>query len=135
MRDQILDYMNAFLGAFFILIGAVAIPEIRRSKKYVIICAVLILFMIILGVDKINRDKADKTSFVSKIDTISKKLTSIQVSKTNDSLQRLKEIGKNEEFQKRLFKEFKITRDSQNRPVEINTTIRNAKDVYIGPKE
>src|ERR1700688_1565425 len=56
MPDMIKDYAAALLGAIFLLISIITIPEIRRSRKYVILIMVGIIILGWLGIDKIIRD-------------------------------------------------------------------------------
>jgi hypothetical protein len=93
--DRISDYMNAFLGAAFIGIGTLLIPEIRTKKKFWISALCLILFLCFLGFDKINRDDKKQSSFDSKIDSLTTTIVEIKSSsiKTQDYLQKLDSIG------------------------------------------
>lgn len=136
--DTIKDHMNSFIGAFFLALSIFFIPEIKKSKKYWIPISVLIIFLVWLGIDKVNRDKHDKNENDKKLEALSKTLNNIQAAKTTDSINTVKNDIKDAVFQERLFKEFKIMRDSvNNRPVQknYNTTIDKARDVYIGGRD
>lgn len=116
--DTTKDYMNAIIGVVFIIIGLIAIPEIRAKKKYWIPIVIAGCIMAFIGVDKINRDNKTSTenntrhsSDTSTIHKIQSDLNTISSNYHYDTL-------KFSEFKKELFEKFKI-KDSANSPVYI----------------
>jgi hypothetical protein len=93
--DTFSDYMNSFLGATFIGIGTLLIPEIRTRKKFWIPALCLIIILCFLGFDKIKRDDKKQSSFDSKIDSLRTTIVEIKSSgiKTQDYLQKLDSFG------------------------------------------
>jgi hypothetical protein len=126
--DTSKDYMNALLGAAFLFITIITIPEIRKNRKYWIPILIGIVVLGALGIDKINRDskKDEKNEQRSNTD-------SANISQLKTNLKELKDtIG---QFKHRLDSDFHII-DSANIPIlqqNYNTKINKARDVYIGP--
>lgn len=120
--DTILDYMNAFLGAFFLLISTVTIAEIRRSKKRIVFICVFVIVLLIIGIVKIGKDNekdARLKQSSEKIDTLDKKVTDLLNYQRSDSL-------RDATFQQSLRKEYYIGRDStSNKPYIVNKKYEN----------
>lgn len=135
MWDLIKDYTNSFIGAIVVLIGLIAIPEIRRNKKLLISSVIIFILLVWLGIDKINRDnqkdednKNQMVVFFGKIDSSKHIVDSLNATIKNSNTQ-------TNQFLKRLDSSFNITVDSlRNAPVKktFNTNIEKARDVYIG---
>lgn len=129
MSESLQEYSLIGLGVLLTIIPIIREIQISKKsdkKKYVNLYTTSILLisisLFVLGIKKVNRDKESSIGLENKIENIAN-------SKTNDSL-RFKE------FEKNLFKEFKIIRDSiTNKPIPrqtFNTVIKNADNVNIG---
>jgi hypothetical protein len=122
--DAIKDYMNSFLGIIAIILPLLFIPELKKSKWYIIFCIVSGLILLWLGIDKISRDGKDRS-----INDKRRIADSITISKLNINVNSLaKTIKKNTEsdsvFKKELRSKFKIV-DSANMPVSIDNRHTN----------
>ena len=119
MWDAIKDYMNSFIGAVFLLVSLIAIPEIRKQKKYWIMVLILVIFLTWLGFDKISRDGHEKGQSKKDIESLGVKMDNLQKGKSKDSLNRVSDSSNRAEFDKKLLEKFHI-KDSANTPTYIN---------------
>ena len=126
--EQIKDYMNSLIGAALLLISIVLIPEIRAKKKYWITITMLVFLLVWLGIDKIKRDNTKEAEIIKKDSTFERKIDGLSNTIKNDSAER-------KAVYKKLESKFDIIIDSMGNPQKIknfNTTIDQARDVYIG---
>lgn len=133
--DTISDYMNSFIGAFFLFIGIILIPEIRKRKKYWIPIVVLIIILLGLGIDKINRDKRRDKLFRTERENDAKKIDSLLNDIKTMADNRKKDSTANAEFKASLETKFNIIQDSKTGepvPKTFNTHIDKAGTVNIG---
>jgi hypothetical protein len=126
MWDTTKDYMNAFLGAFALLLSLVFIPEIKKKGKYVMAIIVLIGVLVLLGFDKIGRDNnKDALNEKRRADD------SVRFQKVSSDLHTL--TTRFSDFKIKLDTVFHI-KDSANTPIHIttnNTHINKAGVVNI----
>jgi hypothetical protein len=135
------DYMIAIIGMMIALWQLV--EEIRKkgSRTKMTFLSIGVIALGIMLMSQINRTNREKEKTDKRFESITNQLTAIQEAKSRDSTNSINEVVsdsiKDAEFQEKLFKEFKITRDSfSNRPVLTitNTRIQKVDNLRIGPK-
>jgi hypothetical protein len=127
--DTTKDYVNSFIGAFFLFISIFLIPEIRQNKKYWIPILILTLFLVLLGIDKTNRDNAKEKEGSLKISSLASSYNKLAESYRNDTLRYAS-------FLDSLKIKYGIIRNPiSNTPArdQYNTNIEKAHNVHIGP--
>jgi hypothetical protein len=113
--DTIKDYSASLLGAIFLLISIILIPEIRSSRKRVIGLSLLVIVLLGLGIDKINRDNNKENVLQTEKNESKKKSDSLfLVIKTIDEHRKI-DSSENSEFKKKLENKFSIIQDSITR--------------------
>lgn len=135
MWGQIEDIMLIIIAAVISLIEA-----FKGGKKYRILWVIAFLVIVGLGIDQYFRKKRDDRKTEIKINKLSTQIDGLQNNKRADSIQAANEKQeaktKNEEFETKLWEQFKIIRDSSNNPKSVNpvynTHINTARDVNIG---
>lgn len=128
-KDLLFLVIVTLLSIIPLLRELFALPK-KQSKKtkkpvsYLIFLSSCFIFIIILGWDKLKRDKTRDVS----IEQISKNMNELLIKTKQDSV-----------FEKKVFDKFHIQKDSMNEPHLINkgdtynTNIDNVKDLHIGP--
>jgi hypothetical protein len=135
MWDLISELMLFFLGATITAIQFRQELSKKGNKAYITFLGVVILLFLVFGVRKTILDYKEKSNTANQITTISNRIENLQAQKTQDSTKLVKDSIANAEFQKKLFDQFGILRDSTtNKPVKYNTEIKKARDVYIGDR-
>lgn len=121
----ILDYMLAFLATLLAVLGIIFIPEIRNNITRLIIVIIFGILSFVLGVLKINSNRAKDEYDARKIDSLKTIIT--RINKRDSILE--KKIDSHTVFLKRLDKIG--VKDSANHPIIYNTKkfTNNIRDV------
>lgn len=134
MGSKLIDIL---VYAFSLLLAAVPIivelnSKEKKSPKYIASLSILAALLLIFGIIKIQNDNTQQSVIQYKLDSTITKLTLIKNKLTEDSTNRSL-------FEKKLFSEFKIKRDTiSNSPYiqkNFTTNIENARVVNIGDKK
>jgi hypothetical protein len=84
--DQIKDYMNSFIGIIFLTLPFFFIPEIKRSKTYIVFFILATVFLLWLGTDKMKRDEKQKKNEISHSDSVINKASVHLLSNVDSAL-------------------------------------------------
>ena len=134
MWDVSKDYLNALLGAAFLLTSIILIPEVRKKRKYIVFVIFGIVVLTILGIDKINRDRRKDIANEKKAKDDLARINSLDSSLREINISYKSDTSRFSDFKKNLESDFHI-RDSANKPVPVqiyNTQINKAENVKIG---
>jgi hypothetical protein len=131
MWGTFLDYMNSFIGAFFIVIGIIFIPEIKKSPIRITIAIILAAILVLIGWDKVNRDNK-KDEKIERLNANWEGAKNQVAHLDSLNIQLTKKVDSSNAFMKDLKESFHIVKDENNKPVKYETNINNARDVYIG---
>jgi len=130
MRDTIVDYLNSFLGIGLLILPILLMPEIRKSKKYIIFVVIASILLFWVGCEKTKRDNKKEAKHEQQRTEDSANLNSISTNYKNDTT-------RFNDFKKKLENDFHI-KDSANAPIQIhnykpiiNTHINKARDVIF----
>jgi len=136
--EQTKDYMNSLLGAAFLLISILAIPEIRKKLKYLIPVIIGVILLAWLGIDKIRRDNRTQDKYAQKVTSDSIALAKLQAAQDELLNNYRNDTTRFGDFKKKLETRFGI-KDSANSPINIqnyrpiyNSNIKKADVVNIG---
>lgn len=129
MWDTIKDYLNFLLGAVFLLVSIIFIPEIKKFRPLFV---VIILVLVALGIDKYNRDNTKDGTNEQRMVTDSLKMYHMDSTITSVSNSYKQDTSRFSDFKRQLYSEFHI-RDSANKPIQITnyTHINKATTVDI----
>ena len=136
MWNLLKDYSIWIIGALISLWEI--INSIKKNKKIkqskIIFFSALALLFLILGIDQINRQEKDKRNQKNESVLNKNKLDSLKDLLTKLNTERNNEHKKDSEFLNSLFLEFKIIKDSSNKPKKSTfyTNIGIAHTVNIG---
>jgi hypothetical protein len=138
--DLIKDSIIWIIGIIIAVWEIIQQAKKRKSKLPIVLWSIVIIVLGILGLDQIRRNNRDKEDLTKQLNDLSDRFDTLQKEKTSDSLASLRKVIndsiRDAEFEKKLFDEFKITRDSiSNKPqaTTYNTKINTAESVHIGP--
>ena len=124
MWNSFKDIASLFFGAAFLFVSLFYIPEIRKSRRAIILTLFAVAVTSALGIDKLVRDnKTHNDNNLSRHALLSK----------SDSLLKLyrNDSARNERFLQELDKKFNIRRDKDNQPYRYNNIVNNPRDVYF----
>jgi exonuclease VII large subunit len=143
MLETFKDYLTAFIGIVLLLIPLIKEAKKsgdRKSKGYMAFLIVSCVILLILGFDKINRDKHEKKESIAKEKESDRrnteslqKITSLETNVSQLASGRKADSLAFSEFVQSLEKKYMITRDAKsNQPITYTTNIKNAQNVNIG---
>lgn len=131
------DIMLILSGAAITVLGlASLLSKKTKGWKKIGIGCILVVFLF-LSIDQYIRINKEKNNSNRQIANLEKVVLDINTNLGKTEKAKNDEAQKTAEFLHSLLVDFKITRDSlTNKPVSLvfNTSIRDAKEVNIGPK-